>query len=526
MLQLRWIGLTAALLLGVAVLAARLAEACPFCAAVSLTFCEEITGADVAVIAKLLAPAAATTNPAEVGKAKFEVVDCLKGDKEFAAGKKFEAIYFGDSPIGTLMLITGVDPANLSWQMPIPITPKVREYLGKALKLPKEGAERMVFFQDYLEDPDELLARDAYDEFAKTPYAGIKELKSQIKHDKLIGWIQNPKVAPSRRRLYLTMVGVCGEKQDAELLETMIRSDDRQVKSGLDALIAAYLTLKGPEGMPLIEDLFLKKQDADYTETYAAIMALRFHGQEEEVVSRPRLLEALHYMLDRPQLADLVIADLARWHDWGAMDRLVELFKNATDETIWVRVPVINFLQACPLPEAKERLAELAKIDPESVKKATSLFPIGGAPAARDKSTKEATDGKDKGGSEKSGSDKAEKEAADPSASTAGDPDVERADANDPSSNDPYGGEDLASDDSSAASMDATEDSSSADRASDSLVATTSPVVAVRLSRAGAPVADAQAPVEASRVLMWLALVGCGLGVAFWTILGGSRKTA
>ncbi len=383
-----------------------------------------------------------STNPAEVGKARFEIVDRLKGDKEFAAGKKFDAIYFGDSPIGTLMLITGVDPANLSWQMPIPITQKVRDYLAKALKLPKEGAERMVFFQDYLEDPDELLARDAYDEFAKTPYAGVKDLKGRISHDKLIGWIQNPKVAPSRRRLYLTMVGVCGQPQDAALLEKMIRSDDRQVKSGLDALIAAYLTLKGPDGMPLVEDLFLKKQDADYTETYAAIMALRFHGQEEEVVSRPRLLEGLHYMLDRPQLADLVIADLARWHDWGTMDRLVELFKNATDETIWVRVPVINFLQACPLPEAKERLAELAKIDPESVKKATSLFPIGGAPAARDKSAAETTDGKDKG-SEKSGSDKVEKYATDePSAAAPGDPSTdtsESADASDPYSDDESG---------------------------------------------------------------------------------------
>ena len=82
-------------------------------------------------------------------------------------------------------------------------------------------------------------------------------------------------------------------------------------------------------------------------------------------------------MLDRPQLADLVIADLARWQDWAVMDRLVTLFKNATDETSWVRVPVINYLQACPLPEAKERLAELAKLDPESVKKATTLFPVG-----------------------------------------------------------------------------------------------------------------------------------------------------
>ena len=55
---------------------------------------------------------------------------------------------------------------------------------------------------------------------------------------------------------------------------------------------------------------------------------------------------------DRPELADLVIPDLSRWEDWTVMDRLVELFEKADDESNWVRVPVINFLRACPLPEA------------------------------------------------------------------------------------------------------------------------------------------------------------------------------
>ena len=44
------------------------------------------------------------------------------------------------------------------------------------------------------------------------------------------------------------------------------------------------------------------------------------------------------------------------------MDRLVKLFKNADDDSIWVRVPVINYLRACPLPEAKQHIEELAKI--------------------------------------------------------------------------------------------------------------------------------------------------------------------
>ena len=166
------------------------------------------------------------------------------------------------------------------------------------------------------------------------------------------------------------------------MLEEMIQSKDRQTKGALDALVAAYLTLKGPDGMPLVEDLFLKNKDAEYTDTYATIMALRFHGTEEKIIPRERLLEGIRTMLDRPQLADLVIPDLARWEDWSVMDRLVELFKNADDESSWVRVPVINYLRACPLPKAKERIDELAKLDPETVKRANSFFPFAGGAAA------------------------------------------------------------------------------------------------------------------------------------------------
>jgi hypothetical protein len=86
-------------------------------------------------------------------------------------------------------------------------------------------------------------------------------------------------------------------------------------------------------------------------------------------------------MLDRPQLADLVIPDLARWQDWSAMDRLVQLFKEADEQSSWVRVPVIKYLKECPLPEAKQHIEELAKIDPKVVQQANSLFPLAGAPA-------------------------------------------------------------------------------------------------------------------------------------------------
>lgn len=365
------------------------ARACPFCSAVSQTFTEEVNTVQVGVIAKLVQQPPAKVSPdepltpaANVEKTKFEIVQVLKGQEHLKEKKELEVLYFGQQPKGTKFLILGTDPPEIAWNAPVPLTERAVEYIGKLLALPEKGADRLAFFQDYLEDTDELLARDAYDEFAKAPYSEVKELKDRMQHDKFVAWINDKNVLASRRRLYLTMLGVCGTEKDVQMLEELITREEPEgePKTALDAMIACYLTLKGPDGMPLIEEHFLKNPKAEYTDTYSAIMALRFHGQEEKIVPKERLVEGLRHMLDRPQLADLVIPDLARWEDWGSMDKLVKLFKDSDDKTSWVRVPVVQFLRACPLPEAKQHVAELEKIDPESVKRAS--FFVGYAASA------------------------------------------------------------------------------------------------------------------------------------------------
>jgi hypothetical protein len=389
-LGIGWLAFVAALLA-----VAENAICCPFCSSQSQTFTEEIDSMDVAAIVRLIAPPAPVdkANPADVvSKAKFEVIEPLKGAAFAPAKSKLEALYYGNAEVGKTFLIMAVnegkdDKAQLVWSTPISVSPRSREYLTQLFKLPKSGAERLEFFQAYLEDKEEILARDAFDEFAKAPYDQVRELKSKMKHDQLLKWIKDTEIPASRRRLYLTMLGVCGTQDDLPMLAEMLKSDERKYKSGLDALIACYLTLKGPDGMPLIEDLFLKNPKSEYPDTYAAIMALRFHGSESEIIPQKRLVLALRCILERPAIADLVIPDLARWEDWDSLDKLVELFRNADEKSIFVRPPVVMFVRACPLPEAKEKLKELEKIDPAAVKRANTFFPFGPPKPAADVKT-------------------------------------------------------------------------------------------------------------------------------------------
>ncbi len=358
-------------------------RACPFCVATTQTFTEEIASMDAVVFAKLvklpppIKPGTQLAEGEEIPRAKFEVTTIVKGKGLVKPTQMIEAIYFGEASVGTTFLVMAVDPPKLMWSTPLEISKTTQAYILKLDSLPKDPAVRLEFFQKYLENEDEELARDSYDEFAKSPYDAVKALKPKMDHAQLIDWIRDPDIPASRRRLYLTMLGVCGSDKDLPMLEELLSSSDRKKKAGLDALIGCYLTLKGPDGLKLIEDLFIRNKKSEYADTYAAVMALRFHGTESDIIPRERILVSMRYMLERPQLADLVIPDLARWEDWTQVDRMVKLFKDADEETSWVRVPVINYLRQCPLPKAKDQIKVLEKIDPAAVKRANTFFPFG-----------------------------------------------------------------------------------------------------------------------------------------------------
>ncbi len=355
----------------------RPAQACPFCSAVSQTLRQEMGTMDAVAVAESTKD---SIRDELTGLVAFKVISVLKGDSLVKAGETVKAVYYGSVEPGRRFMLSGADPNQIQWSC-LPITEISEKYLHDVAKLPDDPLERLKFYQRYLQDPDPMLNRDAYDEFAITPYPVVKALKPFMDRDQLVAWIKEPEMPADRKRLYLTMLGVCGDKQDVPMLRDMLTSTQPSTRGGLDALIACYLVLAGEEGLPLIDELFLANDKAPYADTYAAIMAIRFHGTETDIIPRSALVQSLHHVLNRSDLADLVIPDLARWGDWSQIDRLVELFKQAEKDNNWIRVPVVNYLRACPKPEAAAALEQLKQIDPESVRRASSFLAIP-APAA------------------------------------------------------------------------------------------------------------------------------------------------
>jgi hypothetical protein len=409
------------------VIAGAVAVACPFCDAPSQTLSEETAAADAVVLAKLIKEAPTNSDPDNptIGPATFKVVEVLRGTELLGDAKEIEAVYFGEPDKERIFLISGLGTEKLDWTTPLALSEAGVEYVRKLSGLPPSGADRLAFFQEYLENDDPLLAQDSYDEFAGAPYEEVLSLAPRMHHDQLVKWIANLEINPSRRRLYLTMLGACGGKDDLPMLESMIVSDfskmepalkeivatgmlmkgplclpgwyevvqqhERQKKLGLDALVACYLALRGPDGLDLIDERFLKDPKVDYTHVYSTIMALRFHGdQDTGMLPKERLLKSMRLLLDNPDFADQVVLDLSRWEDWSVLDRLVEMFKTS-DKKGYVRQPVVTYLTvAAEQPgdvgtRASAALNELEEFDPDSVKQARSLMAFGALARAKRK---------------------------------------------------------------------------------------------------------------------------------------------
>jgi hypothetical protein len=373
-----------------------------------------MNSSDIVVVAKLIEIPPPPAGPdADFPKAEFEILKTLKGQKFVGEGLKFRTQLVGSYPLGQKFLVMGVDPPNVAWTTPMKASDRVFEYLELVQKLPESGPDRLVFFQDYFEDKESVLAFDAYDEFARAPYEDLIAIKDHMQHDKIVGWIKDTDTSVNRKRLYFTMLGVCGTQDDVALLEELIRSGSRKKRAGLDALIACYLMLKGESGVDLIETTFLVDQEVDYVDTLAAVSALRFHGTESDVISKQRIVKAIRQLLDRPKMADMIIPDLARWEDWSVMERLVEMFKNADPESNWLRVPVITYLRACPKPEAKKYIEELQKIDPEAVQRADFFLGFDEGDDWGDEDSEDAQKGKKPDGDEKTEGKKTDEKKTD-----------------------------------------------------------------------------------------------------------------
>ncbi|MBD3673734.1 MAG: hypothetical protein HUJ26_09445 [Planctomycetaceae bacterium] len=343
--------------------------ACPFCSAPSLTLSEQMAQADA--VLQIAYQSAEKGAQGEAGKTTYKIVRIIKAPEGLLKeGGTLELPLYRAASKGDLFLLTGSQTAAIEWATPLDVSKDAFNYIVNAPAPDLAYSKRLPYFLKYLEHKDEVISNDAYGEFANAPYEEISKVADQVPTKKVREWVTNEKTVPTRLGLYGLLLGLAGNETDAQVMLAKINEPTQDFRLGIDGIMSGYLMIAKADGLKELEKSKLKGKDVPFSETYAAMQALRFMWKYQPgTIAKDDLRAAMRVLLERPELADLVIADLARWEDWEVIDRLIAMYGEEDFNIPSIKRAIIRYLLVSSSQES-----EVAGDPPAYVVKASSAL--------------------------------------------------------------------------------------------------------------------------------------------------------
>lgn len=369
---------------------ASLANSCPFCAGVLPSFLDEyddLSEFHIAVCIKC------QEQPHEPGlySAEFMVVEPLKTITGRAKRSTLTVTTFDLLERNQTFLVRGYgQEEEFQWVTPTPIESNETDYVLRVVQFAQSNAsklDKLKFFFENRDSASTLIAEDCFNELGKTSLEDLQLLKPTLKPEKLKESLRNEKHTTDRKRLDWVLLGICGQASDAtifdELLEVYYKQRQREAETGvliresigLDAAISTYITLLGEKGLERIEKEFITNPKCEFSDCFSAILALRVQGDDIKKIPQARIAQSLALVLSRTEMADLVVPDFARWKQWNYCDTLIAAYEKSEKDDLRLRLPIINYLRVCPLPQAERMLESIRMNEPINYRRAQTLFP-------------------------------------------------------------------------------------------------------------------------------------------------------
>lgn len=365
------------------------AVACPYCEP-TLTLTEQFAKADAAILVQWVS--AEMPSKEKLGSTTYEVVQIARAPaKTVEKGKKITLERYRQGKPGDLAMVFGsrFRSDTIDWGSPLDITAAGFKFLLDAPSFDSPQEKRLVYYLKYLENSDAMIASDAFGEFANAAYKDVVPLAKHFPRDSLRKWVSDPKTLPTRINLYGLMLGLCGNEEDARMMQARIVEETTDFRLGIDGLMGGYLVLTGEKGLEVLEQSKIINKKVPFSETYSAMTALRFmwtYGNGK--IPGDRLKASMRLLLDRPEVSDLVIADLARWKDWSIQAKLRELYGAEEYNIPSIKRAIVRYMIASTkdvpagggespgkhVAEGARYLEELRKQDPKTVNEAERYF--------------------------------------------------------------------------------------------------------------------------------------------------------
>jgi hypothetical protein len=194
----------------------------------------------------------------------------------------------------------------------------------------QEWRDRVALVVPGLESRQPLVAKIAYGDLAAAPYGALHTAKPRLDTRSVRAWLANPELA-ARHRLYLLLLGVAGNAQDAAALEQRLEAAWQSGDAtNLASMLTADLELRGAVRMTWVEESYLRDRARSAPEIEAALLALSVQGTENSVIPRERVIQSYRvFMKAHPEKAGDVAPDLAAWKYWDAVPEYQALMKSS-----------------------------------------------------------------------------------------------------------------------------------------------------------------------------------------------------
>ncbi|MSR58228.1 MAG: hypothetical protein EXS05_11195 [Planctomycetaceae bacterium] len=380
------------ILAAVAVSSGAVAVACPICGQPTVTLSERLARSDVALLVEWVSGRMGSEGKAE--STTYEIVEIhARGGQKYKKGERLSLEQFHSGKPGNLVLLLGrkTESAAIMWdeEMPLDVSETSFQYIIQAPSPETPTARRLEYFVRFLEYPDVTIANDAFSEFVNASAADIFAVASKLPRAKLKRWLLDQKLPPGRQAGFGLMLGLCGEKDDAQLLEKRILDKSGERRFGIEGLIVGYLLLTGDEGLDLLERTTLRDAQSEPGEVFPVQTALKYlwsYGNGR--ISNERLKAALRLLLENPQFTENVVKDLGRWKDWSIQPELMKMYGDPKFDDKPIRKSIVKFMIASTkdvpkdagndVPpharQAAEYLDQLRKTDPKFVTETERFF--------------------------------------------------------------------------------------------------------------------------------------------------------
>ena len=195
-----------------------------------------------------------------------------------------------------------------------------------------------------------LMAELAYGACVSAPYAGMRAARPGI-DVAAIRALDNDPASGQRRSLYVLLLGIAGNAQDAASIEARIEAASAaHSTTNLSSMLAADLELRGAGRVDWIEQTYLRDPSRTVAEIQAALLALSVQARSDGPIPRERVIAAyMAFVHAHPDMAGFVAADLAAWGYWDAAPEFASILKASIRQHDDSRAEMVAYLRQSPL---------------------------------------------------------------------------------------------------------------------------------------------------------------------------------